>query len=133
MNQGEHIELFEPDGMYRAATYAHAARAGNTVYVAGQVARDERGELVAAHDAAGQARVVFDNLERVLAAAGATLRDVVKITTYLVDRDDSKAVSEERLRRFGEHRPPHTGLIIAGLGGPEVRVEVEVVAVLPGP
>lgn len=126
------FELIEPGEMYRPATYAHAMRAGNTVYVAGQVARDEHGTLVAPGDAAGQARQVFDNLERVLVAAGASWEHVVKVTTYLVDGSDSKAVSDERLARFGAHRPPHTGLIVAGLGGPQVRVEVEVVAVLPG-
>ncbi len=105
-------------------------RAGNTVYVAGQVARDVNGNLVAPNDAAGQARQVYHNLGRVLEAAGAKPEHVVKVTTYLVDSADSKAVSEVRLEFFGDHRPPHTGLIVAALGGPEVKVEVEVIAVL---
>ena len=124
-------EVIEPDGMYKPATYAHAMRAGNTIYVAGQVARDEYGVLVAPNDAAGQARKVFENLARVLEAAGVGFGHVVKITTYLVDRNDAKAVSDVRLEFFGSHRPPHTGLIVAGVGAPEVRLEVEVIAVLP--
>jgi enamine deaminase RidA (YjgF/YER057c/UK114 family) len=105
-------------------------RAGNTLYVAGQVARDVNGVLVSPNDAAGQARQVYHNLGRVLEAAGAKPEHVVKVTTYLVDPADSKAVTEARLQFFGDHRPPHTGLIVAGLGSPEVRVEVEVIAVL---
>lgn len=125
------FEAIQPDGMYRPASYVHAMRAGNLIHVAGQVARDEHGELVAPHDAAGQAAQVYANLDRVLTAAGVAREHVVKITTYLVDRADSAAVTAVRQAFFGSHQPPHTGLIVAGLGGPEVRVEVEVVAVLP--
>lgn len=125
------FELVQPDGMYRPASYAHAMRAGNTIYVAGQVARDEDGQVVAPYDAAGQARQVYANLGRVLAAAGARWEHVVRVTTYLVDRADSPAVTAVRLEAFGEHRPPHTGLIVAGLGAPEVLLEVEVIAVVP--
>jgi 2-iminobutanoate/2-iminopropanoate deaminase len=124
-------ERIRPDGIYKPATYNHAMRAGNTIYVAGQVARDSDGNLVAPNDAAGQARQVFENLQAVLEAAGAGVEHVVKVTTYLVDREDSKAVSDVRLAFFGDHRPPHTGVIVAGLGAPEVRLEVEVIAVLP--
>lgn len=124
------FESYQPEGIYRPSSYNHAMRAGNTLYVAGQVARDANGQLVAPGDAAGQARQVFHNLGVVLKAAGADWRNVVKITTYLVDRDDAAAVSAVRLAAFGDHRPPHTGLIVAGLGSPEVRLEVEVIAVL---
>ncbi len=127
---GNFYQLFQPEGIYKPATYHHAMRAGNTIYVAGQVARDENGTLVAPNDAAGQARQVYHNLRRVLEATGAKPEHVVKVTTYLVDPADAKAVSEVRLEFFGDHRPPHTGLIVAGLGSPEVKVEVEVIAVL---
>ncbi len=120
----------QPEGIYQPSSYNHAMRAGNTIYVAGQVARDANGTLVAPNDAAGQARQVYANLARVLEAAGAEIEHVVKITTYLTNPEDSKAVTEVRLEFFGDHRPPHTGLIVAALGAPEVRVEVEVIAVL---
>lgn len=131
---GEHnaLEIIQPEGVYRTPSYVHAIRAGNTVYVAGQVARDEQGNLVGPGDAAVQARQVYRNLGRILAAAGAGWSNVVKITTYLVDRADSQAVSAVRFEHFGDHRPPHTGVIVAGLGSPDVRLEVEVIAVLPG-
>jgi 2-iminobutanoate/2-iminopropanoate deaminase len=124
-------ESFQPDGIYRPASYDHAMRAGNTLYVAGQVARDVNGELVAPFNAAAQARQVYHNLGVVLEAAGAPRHSVVKVTTYLVDASDSRAVTEARLEFFGAHRPPHTGLIVAALGSPDVRLEVEVIAVLP--
>jgi 2-iminobutanoate/2-iminopropanoate deaminase len=125
------FQSIQPEGIYQPSSYNHAMRAGNTIYVAGQVARDANGILVAPNDAAGQARQVYYNLGRVLEACGATVENVVKITTYLVDGADSKAVTDVRLGFFGAHRPPHTGLIVAGLGSPEVRLEVEVIVVLP--
>jgi 2-iminobutanoate/2-iminopropanoate deaminase len=125
------FEEINPEGIYRPTSYAHAFRAGHTLYVAGQVARDADGVLVAPHDASGQAKQVYANLKAVLEAAGAFLQDVVKITTYLVDPADSAEVTKVRLEVFGAHRPPHTGLVVAALGTPEVKVEVEVVAVLP--
>jgi 2-iminobutanoate/2-iminopropanoate deaminase len=117
-----------PEGIYAPASYQHAVWAGDTLYVAGQVARDAHGVLVAPGDAAGQARKVYGNLGAVLAAAGVTPQDVVKVVTYLVDRADAAAADAERLRFFGDHRPPHTELVIEALG-PDVRLEVEVVAV----
>ena len=132
MAKSDHFyQSIQPEGIYQPSSYNHAMRAGNTVYVAGQVARDANGVLVAPNDAAGQAKQVYHNLGRVLEACGATVENVVKITTYLVDGADSKAVTDVRLEFFGDHRPPHTGLIVAGLGSPEVRLEVEVIVVLP--
>lgn len=125
------FEMIQPDGIYEPSSYVHAVKAGNTVYIAGQVARNEDGELVAPGDAAGQARQVYANLGRVLESAGADWRHVVKITTFLVDRADAADVGTVRREVFGEHRPPHTGVIVAGLGGPDVRMEVEAIAVVP--
>jgi len=83
-------------------------------------------------DAGAQAAQVYRNIGRILAHIGATPDQVVKINTILVDRADSQAITAERLKFFGDHRPPHTGIVITGLGSPEVKVEVEVVVYLGG-
>jgi len=70
-------------------------------------------------------------LAQLLKAVGADWSNVVKVTTYLVDRGDAEAVTKVRLENLGVHRPPHTGLIVAGLGSPEIRLEVEVIVVKP--
>jgi 2-iminobutanoate/2-iminopropanoate deaminase len=124
------FRVIEPEGMHRAPGYVHGLLAGNTLYIAGQVAYNEQGVIVAPDAAAGQARQVMSNIEKILKAAGADWRNVVKMTTYLVDRADSPAVSEVRLAALQGHRPPHTGLIVAALGRPEVRLEIEAIAVL---
>ncbi len=132
MAKSNFYQLIQLQNIYQPATYNHAMRAGNTLYVAGQVARDVNGVLVAPFDATAQAKQVYHNLGAVLEAAGFPRDSVVKITTYLVDSADSKAVTQTRLEFFESHRPPHTGLIVASLGSPEVRLEVEVIAVLEG-
>jgi 2-iminobutanoate/2-iminopropanoate deaminase len=125
-----HIELSSPTGVAIASTYEHVARAGDFVFVAGQIAKDADGNWVGLGDAGAQATQVYVNIGRILASIGATPQDVVKINTILTDRADRDAVTAARLAFFGAHRPPHTG-IIAGLGSPEVRVEVEVIAYVP--
>ena len=127
------IELTSPAGVAATSSYEHAARCGDFVFVAGQVARDETGAWVGAGDPGAQAVQVYRNIGRILEHVGATPLDVVKITTMMVDREDRDAVTAARLDFFGDHRPPHTGMIIAGLGSPEVRVEVEVIVYLPRP
>jgi 2-iminobutanoate/2-iminopropanoate deaminase len=131
MSEWTSIRLSSPPDVARATTYEHAARAGDFIFVAGQVARDENNEWVGLDDAGTQAAQVYRNIGRILAHVGAEPSDVVKINTILVDRNDRDAVTAERLKFFGDHRPPHTGIIVSGLGSPEVKVEVEVIAYVP--
>jgi 2-iminobutanoate/2-iminopropanoate deaminase len=125
------IVLSSPANVAPATTYEHVARAGDFAFVAGQIAKDEHGNWVGVGDAGAQARQVYVNIGRILDSIGARPTDVVKINTISVDRADRDAITAERLKFFGSHRPPHTGIIIAGLGSPEVRVEVEVVVYMP--
>ena len=125
--------LIDPPGVAPAASYAHVCRAGDFVFVAGQIAKDEAGNWVGLGDATAQARQVYANIGAILAHLGATPADVAKVNTILVDRADRFAVTAVREEFFGAHRPPHTGVIVAGLGSPEVRVEVELVLYLPAP
>ena len=128
MTKGPYREI-RPEGMYAPPGYAHGMLAGKILYVAGQVARDASGTLVAPGDVAAQATLVYENLGRILAAAGAAPEHVVKVTTYLADSADGREAGAARMAFFGEHRPPHTGLVVGLSDG--VRIEVEAVAVLP--
>ncbi len=126
-----HVELIQPETMYRALTYDHGARVGNLLFVAGQVGRDASGELVGPFDPVAQARQAFENLKTILDEAGSDFAHVIKVTTYYVDSGEVQAITDVRREYFGDHRPPHTGLVITMLGSPEVRFEVEVIAVIP--
>ncbi|HYF60187.1 MAG TPA: RidA family protein [Burkholderiaceae bacterium] len=125
------VEFIDPPGVPRAG-YSHVAvvTGGRTIHVSGQVAVDEQGRVVGTTFEA-QAERVFDNLERALAAAGATLAHVAKMNVYVVGLDAArvKAFREIRGRRFGEHRPASTLVGTTALVVPEFMLEVEVVAV----
>lgn len=81
--------------------YSPAVRAGDLVFVSGQVPKDPRTGAVVGKDVREQTRQVFENAERALTAAGATLEDVVSVTVYLAhmsDWSDFDAIYREILR-----------------------------------
>lgn len=123
-------EVIAVEGVPAAPGFSQVVRAGDLLVVSGQVARDDTGALVGRGDAGGQAAQIFANLERALAAGGATPDDVVKLTVYLTDRSQRAAVSAERDRAFAEPRPASTLVVVAGLAHPDLLVEVEALAYL---
>ncbi len=113
--------------------YAHAVRAqGPFLFVSGIVPVDGRGSLVGGDDVVAQTRVVLANLAEVLAAAGAELADVVKVTVFLTDIRDRPRINPVRVEAFGTARPASTLVEVAQLAVPGAKVEIEAVAVLPG-
>jgi reactive intermediate/imine deaminase len=111
--------------------YADAVRAGDLLFLSGIVAVDGNGRLVGEGDVVEQARVAFQSMRRVLAAAGAAPGDVVKVTIFLTDVDDRPKINPVRQEFFGETRPASTLVEISSLAIPGAMIEVEAVAVLP--
>ena len=106
--------------------YSHAVVAGGAVYVAGQIGVDTGGEVPDGFEA--QARRAFENLRAVLAAAGAELTDIVKVTVFLVERCDLagyRAVRED----YPDHLPASTLVVVDSLATPELRFEIDAIAV----
>ena len=128
------LELINPDGLPVPESYTHVvvATGTKTVYVAGQVAEDADGNLVAPGDLAGQARQAFANLGLVLAAAGARPDQVARITIYVVGhRPELMAeVRPARIALFGDHLPADTYLGVETLAEAGRLIEVEAIAVL---
>jgi reactive intermediate/imine deaminase len=107
--------------------YTDAVAAGDTLYLSGIVPVDAHGNVVG-DDVVAQARQVFDNMRRVLAAAGAQPADVVKVTLYLLDVDDRPLINPVRQEFFGSARPASTLVEVSGLAVPGARLEIEAVA-----
>jgi reactive intermediate/imine deaminase len=107
--------------------YAHAVVAGDTLYVSGIVPVDASGAVVG-DDVVAQAREVFAIMERVLAAAGATPADVVKVTVYLLDVDERPLINPVRQEFFGDTRPASTLVEVSRLAVPGARLEIEAIA-----
>lgn len=111
--------------------YTDAVRAGDLLFVSGIVPVDGRGDLVGGDDVAAQARQVFANMRDVLAAAGCTFADVVKVTLFLTDVHERPLVNPVRQEVFGDARPASTLVEVSALAVPGARIEVEAVAVVP--
>ena len=112
--------------------YSHAvSAAGRLVAVAGQVAMDERGELVGPGDPTAQAERVFENLRAVLAAAGASFFDVIKFGVFTTDIAYLPAIREVRDRYVDIANPPaSTAVQVVALFQPGYLVEIDALAVV---
>lgn len=111
--------------------HAQAVMVGGhrVVYVSGQVAADATG-LPVDGDIAAQADVVFGRIQSLLGDYGASLDDVVKITTFLTDMDDYTEFSRVRARFFPERKPASTTVAVRALSDPRFLIEVEAVAAI---
>lgn len=117
-----------------AGTYSHAVRVetGDTVlvFVSGQVANDEAGQMVGLGDVAAQTEQVFRNLQAILEANGATFADVVKINSFLTDMSRLQELRDVRSRYISPDFPASTTVGVPGLFSPDALVEVDVIVAL---
>jgi enamine deaminase RidA (YjgF/YER057c/UK114 family) len=129
--------LSNPDTLARPlGAYSHVSRAGDTVYIAGQVGVLPDGEM-AGPDIASQTRQTYLNLQAALESEGLSLANVAKFTTYLVDQAAISEFYEARNALFPElfpngKYPPNTLLVIDRLVFPEIKIEIEAVAYAGG-
>jgi 2-iminobutanoate/2-iminopropanoate deaminase len=112
-----------------AGAYSPAVRAGPLIFVSGQVPKDPRTGGTLGGDVREQTRIVLDNTARVLAAAGASLDDVVSVTAYLARIEDWDAFDEVYRSVFSAPYPTRT-TVGAALHG--FLVEISVVALARG-
>ena len=124
-----------PDGVAPGRGYTHVVTgSGRVVAVSGQVALDDRGAVVGPGDPAAQARQVFENLRRCLAAAGAGFGDVIKLTYFVTDVADLPAIRTVRDELLGTDRlPASTAGQVVALVSPELLLEVEALALVAEP
>jgi enamine deaminase RidA (YjgF/YER057c/UK114 family) len=120
-------EAAKPVANYKLATRREQ---GQLVYISGQVAWDEQGNIVGKNDIAAQARQVFANLRRVLHAAGGDFEHLLKITTYLTTLDHFPAVAQARQTFLQGELPASTLIIVSGLFHPDFLLEIEGIAVI---
>jgi enamine deaminase RidA (YjgF/YER057c/UK114 family) len=130
------LQHTNPPALSAPTGYTHVvvASGGRTVYISGQVALNERGEVVGDGDLEAQLRQVYENLKAALAAAGATFADVVKQTTYVVNFDaarDRPVIGRVRSQYLPASNPPASTLVgVQALANPALLVEVEAIAVV---
>ena len=128
----ELTRITAPDGVFPAAQYSHVVMGtGRFVAIAGQLALDEDGKPVGEGDPQAQARQVFENLSRCLAAAGATFEDVIKLTYFVTDMAHMPAIRAARTTHIPDDRLPAASAVqVAALVRPEFLMEIEAFAVV---
>ena len=124
-------EAIHPKGLLRRPMYSQVVRADNTLHIAGQVSRDENGNVVGAGDFRTQIEKVFENLQIALKSAGASLGDVVSTTTYLTNMAYIPIWGEVTEKYYGTETPPtSTVLIISSLASADFLLEIQAIAVV---
>lgn len=129
-SQQRFTHIARPEGVAPGPGYTHVVTGtGQLVAVSGQVAIDGNGQLVGPGDPSAQARQVFENLRRCLAAAGLSFGEVIKLTYYLTDMAHLPAVRVVRDGFIGTaHLPASTAVQVVALARPELLLEVEAFA-----
>jgi enamine deaminase RidA (YjgF/YER057c/UK114 family) len=126
------VNLIRSDSLYAGVPYAYAATAapGSLIFTAGACPLDDNGQVVGVGDVRAQASLTVANLSTALAAAGATLADVLKTTVFVASaqRADLVAAWEVVEDAFGDHDAPSTLLGVTVLGYRDQLVEMEAVA-----
>jgi 2-iminobutanoate/2-iminopropanoate deaminase len=126
------IKRISPDTIAKpASSYSHVVTvegAKKLVFCAGQVGVDPAGNVLPPDDFDAQAKMVMQNLKNALAAAGATLANVTKITIYLVNPHDVPKARGVLERNFGDNPPGSTLCILRGLAHPSFLLEIDAIA-----
>ena len=132
MADAQTLQRINPPGLSTPTTYSHIVRAGNTLYIAGQVGADAQGKVVGP-GMTEQLEQVLKNLQIALKSQGADFSHVTRITIYVTDVDAFRAPDAAAIRAkyFGANRPASTLVGITRLAAPEYKVEIEAIAVLP--
>ena len=113
--------------------YQHGNRFGNLIHLGGQVALNTKAEVLHPNDMVEQTKIAMENIKRVLAEFGATLDDVVKVTTFYQGSASAEALHENLLIRSGSYNKPGpatSGIPVTTLVYESMVIEIEVIAML---
>jgi 2-iminobutanoate/2-iminopropanoate deaminase len=119
----------DPDP-YEPFRLSQGIRVGDLLFISGQAAIEEHGEIVGAGDFDAQAEQVFSNLRRVLEAGGSSLERIVKVTIFLTDMGNFPKIVELRGKWFTPPYPADTIVEVTSLALRELEIEIEAIAVV---
>ena len=123
------MKTHNPATVHAAPTYSHGIEVppnARWLYISGQVGAGRDGKPAEGIEA--QTKQAFENLKAILASAGMSFTDVVKVTTYLIDEEDLDGFRKTRGQQMGDHRPASTLVIARRLAQQGWRVEIEAIA-----
>jgi 2-iminobutanoate/2-iminopropanoate deaminase len=125
------IERISPPGVPAPrGPYSPAVRAGDFIFVSGQVPVDPATQQLISADIATETRQVLNNIQQILQGCGCTMADVVKCGVYLGESGDFAAMNAVYAEFFGDAKPARA-TVVTGFAVPGVRVEIEAIAYMP--
>jgi enamine deaminase RidA (YjgF/YER057c/UK114 family) len=124
-------ELFSSGSVWEEKFgYSRAVKAGNMIFVAGTTATDENSNVMFPGDAYRQTVQIIKKIEKVLEQAGASLKDVVRLTMYVTDISQGMEVGKATGEYFKDIRPANTMVEVSGFVHPDMLVEISADAVI---
>lgn len=130
------INYINPENLFKPKGYSYAiAVSGNrkTLYIGGQNAIDEKGNIVGKGDIKEQTRQILENIEKILGEAGAKLENIIKLNIYILQGQNPQEGFGVFQQKWGSkpNLPIVTVLFVAGLGNPDWLLEIDAVAEVP--
>ena len=119
----DYPELPPPTGAFH-----HSVRSGNLLFIAGSTARGTDAEK---GDIGAQTEAIIKKFQLILEANGASLSNIVKVTSFVTDLRETAPSAEVRRRYFDDTFPASTQVQVAALGTPDLKIEIDAIAVLP--
>ena len=125
------IERINPPGAPAPrGPYSPAVRAGDFIFVSGQVSADAVTNELSLGDIKHETRVILGNIRKILESCGASMADVVKCSVFLRDGKEFGAMNEVYAEIFGAQKPART-TVEAKFANPDIRVEIDCIAYKP--
>lgn len=127
--------IVNPPTLPKPSGFSHGIEArGRLLFLAGQTAQGADDRIVAKGDLVGQFRQALGNLRTVIEARGGTLRDLVKVTFYVLDKEDyrakAKPIGQVYREMVGDHYPAATLVEVRALWDADALIEIDAIAVL---
>jgi 2-iminobutanoate/2-iminopropanoate deaminase len=124
------IERLSPPGVPAPrGPYSPAVRAGDFIFLAGQVPVDPATDKISPGDIEHETRLVLGNMKRLVEGVGASLADVVKVGVFLADGAEFAAMNEIYAEYFGESKPARTTVVCKFMA--DIRIEIDCVVYHP--
>jgi 2-iminobutanoate/2-iminopropanoate deaminase len=126
------IERISPPGAPAPrGPYSPAVRAGDYIFISGQISVDPLSDKTMLGDVQSETRQVLTNIKNILEGCGASMADVVRCGVYLINAADFKPMNEVYAEFFGLAKPARTTIIVAALPLKDAKVEIDAVAYKP--
>ncbi|WP_439489953.1 RidA family protein [Algoriphagus sp.] len=130
------IQHINPDGLPKNPAFSQIVTiqgSGKTIYIGGQDAINEKGEIIGKNNIAEQTEQVMNNLQTALSTCSANFENLVKLTIYIVQGQDLYSAFQTSQKFFGQlsNPPVISVLIVAGLANPDFLIEIDATAFIP--